>query len=190
MTFEKYSKNNKSKLAILSFYVRFKLGFAENDATVLYHGFIMMVYFMCIFGGILSDVWLGKFKTIVYLSLVYAIGSVVVSIGAIPIIPFSPKIALYIGLALITIGSGGIKPCVSAFGGDQFKMPEQAAQIATYFSIFYFSINAGSLISTSITPILREDVHCFQQSDCYSLAFGVPAVLMIISIGKFHFVSI
>ena len=61
-----------------------------------------------------------------------------------------------IGLALIAIGTGGIKPCVSAFGGDQFKLPEQARQLQTFFSVFYFSINAGSLISTVLTPAIRE----------------------------------
>lgn len=95
-----------------------------------------------------------------------------------------------LGLALIALGSGGIKPCVSAFGGDQFKLPEQTKQVATFFSLFYFAINSGSLISTSITPILRQDVKCFDDDDCYSLAFGVPGVLMCVSIvifvaGKF-----
>ena len=95
-----------------------------------------------------------------------------------------------LGLSLIAIGSGGIKPCVAAFGGEQFKMPEQAKQIATFFSLFYFSINAGSLLSTSITPILREDVQCFGMDDCFPLAFGVPAILMIAAVlffiaGKF-----
>ena len=61
-----------------------------------------------------------------------------------------------LGLALIAIGTGGIKPCVSSFGGDQFKLPEQARQLQTFFSVFYFSINAGSLISTVLTPVLRE----------------------------------
>lgn len=164
-----------------------KLLYSEDSATVLYHSFTMMVYFMCIFGGILSDVWFGKFKTIFLLSILYSIGSIVVSAGAIPVLGLSPKIALLVGLLLIAVGSGGIKPCVAAFGGDQFKMPEQAAQIATYFSLFYFSINSGSLISTSITPILREDVHCFGDNDCYSLAFGVPAILMIVAIGKLDF---
>lgn len=82
------------------------------------------------------------------------------------------------------MGSGGIKPCVAAFGGDQFKLPAQAAQMATFFSLFYFSINSGSLISTAITPILRQDVHCFNEKECYSLAFGVPGALMIVSIRK------
>jgi solute carrier family 15 (oligopeptide transporter), member 1 len=95
-----------------------------------------------------------------------------------------------IGLLLIALGSGGIKPCVAAFGGEQFKLPQQAAQLAVFFSLFYFSVNAGSLISTSVTPILREDVSCFGMPDCFPLAFGVPAALMFVSIliflgGKF-----
>ena len=95
----------------------------------------------------------------------------------------------FIGLALIAIGTGGIKPCVSAFGGDQFKLPEQERQLQTFFSVFYFSINAGSLISTALTPILRQDVQCFGDDTCFSLAFGIPAILMalatvILVIGK------
>lgn len=39
---------------------------------------------MCVFGAILSDSWLGKFNTILYLSIVYALGSIVISLGAIP----------------------------------------------------------------------------------------------------------
>lgn len=162
------------------------MDYTEDDATVIFHGFTMMVYFMCIFGGILSDVWLGKFRTILYLSILYSFGSTVLSISSISTLNLSPKINMFIGLALIVIGSGGIKPCVAAFGGDQFKMPEQAALIATYFSVFFFAVSAGSLISTIITPILRADVHCFGQTDCFPLAFGVPAVLMLVSIGKFN----
>ena len=70
---------------------------------------------------------------------------------------------------------------MAAFGGDQFKLPEQTRQLQTYFSIFYFAINAGSLISQIVTPIMREDVECFGDDTCYSLAFGVPAILMAIA---------
>jgi len=89
-----------------------------------------------------------------------------------------------IGLVLVALGTGGIKPCVSAFGGDQFVVPDQDLQLQQFFSVFYFSVNAGSFVSTFITPILREDVHCFGEESCFSLAFGVPAILMVISISK------
>ena len=62
----------------------------------------------------------------------------------------------FLGLALIGLGTGGIKPCVSAFGGDQFALPEQEEQLRSFFSVFYFSINAGSTLSTFITPVLRQ----------------------------------
>lgn len=160
------------------------MNFSENNATVTFHIFTMFVYFLCVFGAIISDSWLGKFKTILYLSLLYVCGSVLVTLGAIPPLNLPPTVFTMAGLALIALGSGGIKPCVSAFGGDQFKLPEQIKQMTQFFSLFYFAINAGSLISTTITPILRVDVHCFSQKECYSLAFGVPAVLMIVSISK------
>ena len=83
---------------------------------------------------------------------------------------------------LIAIGTGGIKPCVVAFGGDQFKLPEQERQLQSFFSVFYFFINAGSLIGTFMTPILREDVHCFGDESCFSLAFGVPGILMAVAV--------
>jgi dipeptide/tripeptide permease len=74
----------------------------------------------------------------------------------------------------------GIKPCVSAFGGNQFDA-SQTRYIETFFSIFYLSINIGSTVATLITPILRSDVKCFGQG-CYPLAFGVPAAFMFVAI--------
>ncbi|KPI91940.1 Peptide transporter family 1 [Papilio xuthus] len=130
----------------------------------------------------IADGWLGRSRTIFYLSLVYATGSVLISLTAMPPLDL-PKLEFTIlALLLIAFGTGGIKPCVSAFGGDQFKLPEQERYLGYFFSLFYFSINAGSLISTFLTPILRADVHCFGENDCYSLAFGVPGLLMIVSI--------
>lgn len=105
-----------------------------------------------------------------------------IAVGAIPTLNLPAQTMTVLGLLLIGLGSGGIKPCVAAFGGDQFKIPEQAKQLATFFSLFYFSINAGSLISTYLMPVLRNDVHCFGNLSCFSLAFGVPGVLMVISI--------
>lgn len=122
--------------------------------------------------------------------MVYAVGSIVITLGAIPTLHLPAVEVTILGLMLIAIGTGGIKPNVSAFGGDQFKLPEQAKHLATFFSLFYLSINAGSMISTMLTPILRADVHCFGELNCYSLAFGVPGALMIISICKFTSLSL
>ena len=90
----------------------------------------------------------------------------------------------FLGLGLIAFGTGGIKPCVASFGGDQFELPEQQNQLKTFFSLFYAAINAGSLISLIVTPMLRQHEACFGQENCYPLAFGVPAALMITAVGN------
>ncbi|KAJ6665476.1 hypothetical protein lerEdw1_003317 [Lerista edwardsae] len=96
---------------------------------------------------------------------------------------FITRVLSMTGLSLIALGTGGIKPCVAAFGGDQFE-EEHIQERSKFFSIFYLSINAGSLISTFLTPVLRGDVKCFG-GDCYALAFGVPAALMVIALVVF-----
>ena len=89
-----------------------------------------------------------------------------------------------LGLVMIAFGTGGIKPCVSAFGGDQFGSHSEK-QLQWFFSLFYLSINAGSLISTFVTPVFRKEISCSARGDCYPLAFGVPAILMICALGFF-----
>nr|CAH7727466.1 unnamed protein product [Callosobruchus chinensis] len=142
----------------------------------------MFTYFFPILGAIVSDSFLGKFRTILYVSIVYAAGCVLLALASVGPLHLPMTALSALGLLLISIGTGGIKPCVSAFGGDQFVLPDQEDQMKTYFSWFYFSINAGSLISTFLTPVLRNDVHCFEQESCFPLAFGVPGALMITSI--------
>lgn len=96
---------------------------------------------------------------------------------------FSNRWFSLLGLFMIALGTGGIKPCVSSFGGDQFKLPQQEKQLASFFSVFYFSINAGSLISTYLTPEIRVQ-SCFGVDTCYPIAFGIPAMLMVVSLSK------
>ncbi|XP_036998163.2 solute carrier family 15 member 2 isoform X2 [Artibeus jamaicensis] len=133
----------------------------------------------------LPDFQRSHLRTIISLSLVYVLGHVIKSLGALPILGghIVHTVLSLIGLSLIALGTGGIKPCVAAFGGDQFEKQHEEER-TRYFSVFYLSINAGSLISTFITPMLRGDVQCFGE-DCYALAFGVPGLLMVIAVVVF-----
>ncbi|CAL8268092.1 unnamed protein product [Lota lota] len=182
--------------AVLVLYFRYFLRWDDDLATSIYHAFVALCYLTPILGAIVADSWLGKFKTIIYLSIVYALGQIVMAISAIHDITDTDKdgtpdnmtfhVTLsMVGLILIALGTGGIKPCVAAFGGDQFE-DHQERQRSTFFSVFYLCINAGSLLSTIITPILRaQECGIHTQQKCYSLAFGVPAALMVVALVVF-----
>ncbi|KAM6419814.1 solute carrier family 15 member 1 [Pluvialis apricaria] len=182
--------------AVLVLYFKYFLQWDDNLSTAIYHTFVALCYLTPILGALIADSWLGKFKTIVSLSIVYTIGQAVMSVSSIndltdqnrdgspDNIPVHIALSM-IGLILIALGTGGIKPCVSAFGGDQFD-DDQDKQRSRFFSIFYLSINAGSLLSTIITPILRaQECGIHSKQRCYPLAFGVPAALMAISLVVF-----
>ncbi|XP_062983475.1 solute carrier family 15 member 1-like [Elgaria multicarinata webbii] len=117
--------------AVLVLYFKFFLSWDDNLATAIYHTFVALCYLTPILGALVADSWLGKFKTIVYLSIVYTVGQAVLSIGSINDLmdgnrdgsPDDIRIPIalsMVGLILIAFGTGGIKPCVAAFGGDQF----------------------------------------------------------------------
>uniref|UniRef100_A0A3P9NI35 Solute carrier family 15 member 1 n=1 Tax=Poecilia reticulata TaxID=8081 RepID=A0A3P9NI35_POERE len=173
--------------AVLVLYFKYFLRWDDDLAISIYHTFV----------AFLSGSDLNYFTaTIIYLSIVYAIGQVAMAVSAIHDITDSDRdgspdnltfhvVLSMMGLLLIALGTGGIKPCVAAFGGDQFG-DHQDKQRRTFFSVFYLCINGGSLLSTIITPILRaQDCGIHSKSKCYSLAFGVPAALMAVSLVVF-----
>ncbi|KAI0978986.1 hypothetical protein GJ496_011084 [Pomphorhynchus laevis] len=175
--------------AILTLYMIEYLGQSNVTATNIYHIFTLLAYFLPIFGAILSDSWLGKFKTILILSIVYAIGTTLMSLLAIPSIGNKNLAGVIVALLIIAVGTGGIKPCVSSFGADQFQ--GETKYLECFFNAFYMSINAGSVLSMIITPLLKG-IQCLQPADdpqcentvcdCYALSFGLPAILMVIAI--------
>ena len=60
-----------------------------------------------------------------------------------------------VGLLFVAIGAGGLRPCVTAFGGDQFQLPEQEKESKSFFSYYYIAANVGHLAANAISPILR-----------------------------------
>ncbi len=153
---------------------------SEEQAKGWFHLFVSAVYFLPLFGALISDGLLGKYRTIIALSIVYCLGHLVLAID-------HTRLGLAIGLALIALGSGGIKPCVSAHLGDQFGQRNQHL-LSRFFGWFYFSINLGAFVSILATPWLL-------QTYGPSVAFGVPGVLMLMATlifwsGRHRFVHI
>src|SRR5207249_5943559 len=113
---------------------------SEAQADAWYHTFVSCLYFLPLLGAFLGDAVLGKYRTILFLSIVYCFGHLALAIG-------HTRLGLVVGLGLIALGAGGIKPCVSANVGDQFGASNQHL-LTRVFSMFYFSINFGSAFST------------------------------------------
>lgn len=152
----------------------------EATATSTYHLFAGACYLFPLAGAFISDRIWGKYKTILYLSLVYCVGHAVLAI-------WENQMGLYAGLALIALGSGGIKPCVSAHVGDQFKANQQHL-LKKVYELFYFMINFGSFFSTLITPWTLKAYGP-------SIAFGIPGILMLVAtfifwLGRNEFVHV
>ncbi|MAX67153.1 MAG: MFS transporter [Halobacteriovoraceae bacterium] len=162
---ERYSYYGMRSILVI-FLVSY-LGLEKFEATSDYHLFAGACYLFPLLGAYISDRFWGKYKTILYLSIVYCLGHLFLAIFENNLTGF------YIGLGLIALGSGGIKPCVSAHVGDQFK-PSQKASLQKVFDLFYFMINFGSTFSTMITPWTLK---------AYGpgIAFGIPGILMAIA---------
>ncbi len=152
----------------------------EDEAKGWFHLFVSAVYLTPLLGALLSDILLGKYRTIIALSLVYCAGHLALALD-------DTRLGLALGLGLIALGAGGIKPCVSAHVGDQFG-PGNRHLLSRSFGWFYFAINLGALASTLATPWLLERYGS-------GLAFGVPGLLMLIATlvfwaGRHRFVHI
>ncbi|CAD5210150.1 unnamed protein product [Bursaphelenchus xylophilus] len=171
--------------AVLTLYLIHEYQLADSTASLLYHLFISLAYFSPLFGSVVADNYFGRFKVILWVSVIYVIGHMLLSAGALPYFSDLTRALLDVGgLALIALGTGGIKPCVSAFAADQFE-ESQVQERTQFFSFFYFSINAGSLVAIIVTPLLRARLQCFGSDYCFPLAFGVPGVLMAIAFFTF-----
>ena len=139
----------------------------SENAQEMVHLFVAGVYAFPMIGAIIADRLLGKYHTIIWLSLVYCLGHFVLAIGE------NSIGGMWLGLGLIAIGSGGIKPCVSAHVGDQFGKGNWRL-VDKVFQAFYFIINFGSFFSTLMIPWVKEEIST-------SVAFGIPGVLMFIA---------
>jgi len=146
---------------------------SETEANGWYHIFVTCVYGLPLVGAFLADAVLGKFRTVFWLSIVYCFGHFALALN-------DTRIGLVVGLGLIALGAGGIKPCVSANVGDQFG-PGNQHLLQRVYTWFYFSINAGSTLATILIPILLHDKRFGPR-----VAFGVPGIAMLIATVIFY----
>eukprot|EP00940_MAST-03C_sp_MAST-3C-sp2_P003022 g3022.t1 len=159
--------------AILVIFFSDEIGWSDDAAVSVVFFSTALTYFMPLLGGYVADAKIGKFKSILYFCVVYIAGSATLTIGA---SAKSAAIAI-LGLCFIAVGTGGIKPNVSAFGADQLADCDPAVK-ERFFRVFYFSINIGAVLSYIISPLLRQHAG-------YSVAFGVPTIFLCLATWTF-----
>ena len=171
----------------------------QANADAWYHTFVSTAYFLPIVGAVLADALFGKFWVVFWLSIVYCFGHLTLAFLGTPIAHMvEPKYLLLAGLFMIALGAGGIKPCVSTNVGDQFGESNKHL-LTRVFNWFYFSINAGSALSTLLIPWLLDpykadpagaiaklppSVVAFLESPRLhspDIAFGLPGIFMAIA---------
>ena len=139
----------------------------QGMAKEVFHSFVIGVYFFPLLGGWLSDRFFGKYHTIFWLSLLYCVGHACLAMFE------GNRTGFYTGLFLIALGSGGIKPLVSSFVGDQFNQSNKHLAKIVY-DAFYWTINFGSFFASLLMPI-------FLREHGAAIAFGIPGILMFIA---------
>ncbi len=136
-------------------------------AKDIFHTFVIGVYFFPLLGGWISDRFFGKYNTVLWLSLLYCVGHACLAMFE------DNRTGFYTGLFLIALGSGGIKPLVSAFVGDQFDQTNKATAKVVY-DAFYWTINFGSFFASLLMPRILV-------AWGPAWAFGIPGILMFIA---------
>ncbi|CAI0382981.1 unnamed protein product [Linum tenue] len=148
-------------------------------------------YVLTLFGAFIADSYLGRFRTIIIFSGIYSVGMVMLTVSAsvdglrpppctarpCPKATDGQTAFLYSALALIALGTGGIKPCVSSFGADQFDEADRSEEKKKYafFNWFFFAINLGALIGITLMVYL-------ELKKGWSWGFAVPTAAMLISV--------
>ena len=138
-----------------------------GEAKHIFHSFVIGVYFFPLLGGWIADRFWGKYKTVIWFSLIYCAGHACLALFE------DNRQGFFVGLFLIAFGSGGIKPLVVSFCGDQFDQTNKhLAKIV--FDAFYWIINLGSLFASALMPIFLRDYGP-------KVAFGIPGILMLVA---------
>jgi dipeptide/tripeptide permease len=165
------------------------MGEDSGFAAVQLNLFEGTCYLTPILGAWLADSLWGRYFTILVFSVIYFIGMIMLTLSA-SIPGLTPPLdkypthlqsaALYLSLYVVALGTGGIKPNVSAFGADQFDEadPQDRREKTSFFNWFYFSINLGSLLAVTVIVWIQENIS-------WAVGFAVPAVCMALAVMVF-----
>jgi peptide/histidine transporter 3/4 len=157
-------------------YFTTKIHMSNSQAANMVSNFVGTLYLTPFLGGFVADAYLGRFWAIAVFATIQVVGMMLLTLSAAipslrpPPCPSNPYIpcqaaygyqigVLYVGLYLIALGNGGIKPNVSTLGADQFDESDanERKHMSSFFNWFYFIISIGSLISITVFVYIQVE---------------------------------
>ncbi|MGN1256418.1 MAG: peptide MFS transporter [Bacteroidaceae bacterium] len=169
-------------LAVFILFLQANFGWSSSTAGLVYSTFLMLVYFLPLFGGIAADLW-GYSKMVTIGIFIMFAGYTLLSIplGAGPVAIG----AMGAALLLVSLGTGLFKGNLQVMVGDLYNDPGYADKRDSGFSLFYMLINVGALFApTAAIKIMEwaQNSLGISESDSYHFAFAVACVSLIVSI--------
>lgn len=157
--------------ALLTLFLVNSLLMKEEEASLIYGGFLGLCYLTPMLGGFIADRFLGNRNCILLGGLLMAIGQMLLFTSG-SVFESNLEMAkaiMYCGLGVIVFGNGFFKPNISSMVGSLYPKQEKT-KLDTAFTIFYMGINIGAFLGQSICPLLGDvkdaggirDIHAFR----------------------------
>jgi peptide/histidine transporter 3/4 len=164
-----------------------KLDMSNEESVNQFYFWNGAVYITPLLGGYIADTYLGRFKTILYFSVVYLVGLGTFLIGSIPTNIQTPLI--FLGMYIVALGAGGIKPNASTMGADQFDLAfeNDRKESKLFFSYFYWSINLGALVSYTLVAYICQYGISFLGGEDWGFFIGylIPTIMLGVGVAVF-----
>ncbi|MDP1803090.1 MAG: peptide MFS transporter [Bacteroidota bacterium] len=175
--------------AILTLFLVNSLMMKENDASLIYGGFLGLCYLTPMLGGFVADRFMGNRNCIMLGGLMMAIGQFFLFFSA---SIFGSNISLantlmWIALGIIVFGNGFFKPNISSMVGSLYPKQEKS-KLDSAFTIFYMGINLGAFLGQLICPIIGDvkDANGIRDIHAFKWGFLAAGIAMLIGTAIFY----
>ncbi|KAI3961542.1 hypothetical protein MKX01_001278 [Papaver californicum] len=175
-------------------YLTGPLGMSTVAAVANINAWCGMVWMLPLVGAFVADSYLGRYRTIVYSSVIYVLGLGFLTVSAVLNYLLSPVeddatsdpppptliLFFFLSLYLVAIAKAGFKPCAEAFGADQFdeRNPEERSSKSSFFNWWYFGLCVGSSISHLVLTYVQDNIS-------WVLGFAIPCICMLLGLFVF-----